>query len=126
VFKRAGHGLLIVALLCATGGHWAVWQSVAWAAMLANNARAQSLSMAIEQTFDGKHPCPICRQIAKARQSEKKSDAQPELKKLEFLLERITFVISAPAHYFLLDEPLQSAPLLNHTPPTPPPRELPA
>lgn len=126
VVRRVSHGLLIIALLCATGGHWAIWQSVAWATMLASNAQTKSLSVAIEQTFDGRHPCPICRQIAKARQSEKKSEAQPEMKKLEFSLERIAFVINAPVHFFTIDEPNLSAPLLNHAPPTPPPRGLPA
>jgi hypothetical protein len=126
VFKRFGHGLLILSLLCATGGHWAMLQSVAWATMLANNARTECLSDAISQTFDGRHPCPICLQIAKQRQSEKKSDAQLESKRLEYSLESAAFVICPPNHFFLAGERSSSAPLLTESPPTPPPRELPA
>ena len=126
VFRRFGHGLLILSLLCATGGHWAMLQSVAWATMLANNARTECLADAIAKTFDGRHPCPICRQIAQSRQSEKKSDAQLELKRLEYSLESAVFVICPPNHFFLTGERSSSAPLLTESPPTPPPREFPA
>jgi hypothetical protein len=126
VFKRFGHGLLILALLCATGGQWAMLQSVAWATMLASNARTECLSDAVAKTFDGRHPCPLCLQIAKQRQSEKKSDAQLELKRLEYSLESAGFVICPPNHFFLTGERGSSAPLLTESPPTPPPREIPA
>jgi hypothetical protein len=124
VFKRAGHGLLIVALLCATGGHLAMLQSVAWATMLAHNASTENLSTAISNTFDGRHPCPICRQLALNRQSERKSDLQVELQRLEFPLESAALVLTPPTHFFLLGEPITSAPLLTESPPTPPPRDF--
>lgn len=101
-------------------------KSVAWATMLAKNARTEPLSEAISQTFDGHHPCPLCRQIAENRQREKKSDAQPELKRLEYSLDRIAFVICPPNHFYLQSESLSSAPLLTEQPPTPPPRAFPA
>ena len=126
MFKRFGHGLLIVALLCATGGQLAMLQSVAWATMLATNARTECLADAITKTFDGRHPCPLCLQIAKQRQSEKKSDAQTESKKLEYSLESAVFVFCPPNHFFLPAERSSSAPLLTESPPTPPPREIPA
>lgn len=74
--SRAGHLLLIIALLSATSTHWVMLQSVAWAAMLADNARTNSLPAAIGKTFDGKHPYALCKQIAKGRRSERKSDQQ--------------------------------------------------
>jgi hypothetical protein len=97
-------------------------QSVAWATMLASNARTQCLSDAITKTFDGRHPCPLCRQIAQSRQSEKKSDAQLELKRLEYSLDSTVFVICPPDHFFLAGECSSSAPLLTESPPAPPPR----
>jgi hypothetical protein len=126
VFRRIGHGLLIVALLSATGGHWALLQTVAWATMLANNARTECLADAITKTFDGRHPCPMCRQIAESRQSEKKSDMQIETRKLEYPREVAVFIFTPPNHFFLLGERISSAPLLTEAPPTPPPREYPA
>jgi hypothetical protein len=118
--------MLIVALLGATGGHWALLQSVAWATMLANNARTECLADAVSNTFDGRHPCPLCRQIAQERQSEKKSDLQLESRKLEYPSESVAFIFSPPNHFFLLGERGSSALLLTEAPPTPPPREYPA
>jgi hypothetical protein len=122
VFKRLGHALLIVAVLTATGTHWLVLQSVAWTTMLASNLHATSLTQAVERTFDGKHPCCLCRQIAKTRQAERQSDVQLELKKLEFPLLSSAFVFSAPTFYWETLAPGEAGKLLNHSPPTPPPR----
>lgn len=124
MLSRAGHLLLILALLGATGGHWAALQSVAWARMLADNARVAPLSEALEKTFDGKHPCPLCKQIAKGRQNEKKSDAQVEVKKLEFLGLSTAFVILSPEHFYVVREHASKMPSLSHSPPVPPPRNL--
>jgi len=125
VFNRFGHVLLIVALLCATGSHWMMLQSVAWAAMLAENARTDSFQTALEKTFDGRHPCPLCRQIAQGRQSEKKSDQQVAVKKLEFFNQPVVFIITSPARYAVSGELDSRAALLPHSPPVPPPRSLP-
>jgi hypothetical protein len=122
VLSRIGHLLLIVALLGASGGHWAVLQSVAWAKMLADNSRTESLPAAIEKTFDGHHPCALCKQIASGRQSEKKSDAQLEMKKLEFLHQQSMVFVQSPSHFVLLGERDATGPLLAQTPPVPPPK----
>jgi len=44
VFSRIGHLLLIAGLRVATGGHWALLQTVAWTKMLADNLQTCSLS----------------------------------------------------------------------------------
>ncbi|HWF18083.1 MAG TPA: hypothetical protein VG754_02400, partial [Verrucomicrobiae bacterium] len=115
----------IVALLGATGGHWAALQSVAWARMLADNARVAPLSIALEKTFDGKHPCSLCKKIAKGRQGEKKSDAQLEVNKLEFLRSSTTFVIVSPDQFYLMGDRPASPESLTQSPPVPPPRSFP-
>jgi len=66
---------VVAALVLITGAHWAALQTVAWTTMLANNLRTQSVSEAVSHTFDGEHPCPLCRAIAAAKKSEKKSAA---------------------------------------------------
>lgn len=119
-----GHVLLIVALLCASGSHWAMLQSVAWAAMLAENARTDSFQTALVKTFDGRHPCALCRQIAQGRQSEKKTDPQLNLKKLEFFNQPVVVIINSPARFTLSRECDSTASLLPHSPPVPPPRSL--
>jgi hypothetical protein len=122
VFRRVGHLLLIIALVSATGAHWAALQSFAWAAMLADNARITSLPVAIERTFDGKHPCALCRRIAQERQNEKKSDFQSEAKKLEFLNESVVLYTSPSARFVPPTDAVDIASLLTRTPPVPPPR----
>jgi len=125
MLSRLGHLLLILALLVAAGGHWAALQSFAWARMLADNARVAPLSEAIEKTFDGKHPCELCKCIAKGRHSEKKSDTQVEVKKLEFLRQSVALVIASPTHFMLSGEREIFPSSLTQTPPVPPPRALP-
>lgn len=90
--------------------------------MLADNARLEPLSQAIEQTFDGKHPCALCKSIAKGRQSERKPDTQLEIKKLEFLRESAVIVIASPEHFILCEERAVLHSSLTETPPVPPPR----
>ena len=75
VFVRLGKILIVLALVAALGAHWALLQTVAWTTMLANNLQSHSLSQAVTDTFDGNHPCPLCRAIAAAKKSEKKSEA---------------------------------------------------
>jgi hypothetical protein len=124
VFHRLGQVLLIAAVLAASGGHWAVLQSVAWANMLAANLRAYSLSDAIERTFNGKHPCCLCSEISKGKQTEKKSDIRVELKKMEFLSARAVFVFTPHRDFEWI--PMRDSFGLNwmQEPPVPPPRSL--
>ncbi len=122
MLARFGHLVLIVALLGATGTHWAVLQSVAWATMLADNARTEPLQTALAETFDGQHPCSLCKQIAKGTQSEHKSDVRAEVKQLEFVNSAAIFSFVAPLEFRLLPELQFAGGLLPITPPIPPPR----
>ncbi len=122
MIRRIGYPLALLALFAIAGGHWAVLQSVAWATMFADNARCAPLSAAFEKTFDGKHPCPLCKKIAQGRQSEKKSDVQTELKKLEFFNQQLPFILTPSAHFILAGQRSAQAPSLSRTPPVPPPR----
>ncbi len=122
VFTRLGNLLLILALLGATGTHWVMLQSVAWATMLAENARTDSLPAALEKTFDGKHPCALCKQITKGRASEKSKDARMEFKQLEFLRQSASFALTSPAPYNLIAQDPVSMSLVTWRPPVPPPR----
>lgn len=125
MFVRVGNLLLIVALLGATGAHWAVLQSVAWATMLADHARTEDFGAAVSKTFDGKHPCALCKQVAQGRQDEKKTDAQTGLKRLEFFHRAMVFFLQPPCPFSTPVESVSAAPQLTDTPPVPPPRILP-
>ncbi len=90
--------------------------------MLADNFHTDSFTEAVHKTFDGQHPCCLCKQIAAGKKSEKKSEFPVPLRKLEFDSKRAIFVFSAPQTFTLL--PDESFPVreLTHTPRTPPPR----
>ena len=66
----------LVLILVMTGGHWMILQSVAWAKMLVDYSRHSSLKTAVEQTFDGRHPCGMCKMIQRAKQPTKKNELQ--------------------------------------------------
>mgnify|MGYP003600782286 FL=1 len=55
--------LLLLALVSAINLHLPVLQVVAWAGMIVNYSRDAEISEAIEMTFDGEHPCPMCKVI---------------------------------------------------------------
>ena len=49
-------------LVCLTLGlHWATLQAFAWTAMIVERSQTGSLTEAIQTTFDGRHPCKLCK-----------------------------------------------------------------
>jgi len=84
VLARCGKLLVVAALVLTTGLHWAALQTLAWTTMLANNLCEQTFTEAVARTFDGEHPCPLCKAIAAGKKSEKKSEAVAPTLKMEF------------------------------------------
>lgn len=125
VFRKFGNILMIAAALSAMGTHWLALQSVAWTAMLAENLHTTSWEHAIKCTFDGKHPCCLCREIARARQSEKKSDVSLELRKLDYSHTSFEFVFCAPTDFYEMRDPNDAATSLKRAPAVPPPKQFP-
>ena len=122
MFVRLGHALLIAALLVATGGHWAVLQTVAWTNMLASNLRTDPLETAVSKTFDGKHPCKLCKAISAGKKSEKKSEFPTLAKRLEFVSDRLVFVFSPPQDFRLAPDFAAFVSFASNRPLVPPPR----
>ena len=125
LFQNAVRLVLIVALFAATGGHWMVLQSVAWSAMLVQYSLGANLVSAVEQTFDGKHPCPLCKKIAQGRHDEKKSDPQVVSGKLKFCYQPVPSPLVSPGNFWQMNLGDAYSPALAHQPPVPPPRLLP-
>jgi hypothetical protein len=80
---RFGQYLLIAAMFAACGGHWLILQSMAWGGMMVEYSRTAGLTVAVEKTFDGQHPCGLCKVIQKSKGSEPKRDLQVIVSKLE-------------------------------------------
>jgi len=124
VFAQFGRFCVIVALVLTTGAHWAALQTVAWTTMLADHLRTDSLSEAVTRTFDGRHPCSLCKAIAAGKKSEKKNEFTLQTQKLEFPPSPKNFVLVAPSCFRLLPQTDTFAESLVFQPPVPPPRNL--
>ncbi len=62
----------VLLLVLTLGLHWALLQTVAWTGMLVSYSRDGSLTEAVSKTFDGKHPCCMCKAIESGRKAEQK------------------------------------------------------
>ena len=54
------------------GLHWSLLQTVAWVGMAVQFSKSDTLANAISKTFDGQHPCSLCKVVKHGRQ---KSDS---------------------------------------------------
>jgi hypothetical protein len=115
---------LIALLLASAGGGWALLQTAAWTGMVIRFSESTTLKDALNKTFDGEHPCCLCKAIAAAKKSEKKAPASLELKKLEFLRAEAGAVLPPGPGNERVPSPAFSAESLTQRPPTPPPRRF--
>jgi hypothetical protein len=91
----------VVLLTCLSlGMHWAVLQGVAWTGMFLANLNQGTVTEAVEKTFDGEHPCPLCLAV-KEGQKKEKDDSKPlaakSVKKFEAVLVAETRLVAPPA-----------------------------
>jgi hypothetical protein len=111
-------------LVLSLGLHWGLLQTVAWTGMLINNSRAGPFKEAVSKTFDGEHPCCLCKAIKQGRAEERKQRQQkPENGlKIEFPLPAESMVLIAPevAEDLIRSNVLRASFFVE--PPTPPPR----
>lgn len=94
---------ILLALVLSLGLHWTVLQSAAWVGMIVSYSQEGSLGEALEKTFDGEHPCELCRMIdrgtsAGSESGEEQSPPAPSkdvVKKIEL------FSTLAPSFFFV-------------------------
>lgn len=84
MFIRGGKWLVVLALVVTTGGHWFLLQSAAWVGMAVSYSQSDSFTTALKKTFDGNHPCNLCKMVKAGKASEKKRDLQKLDVKFEF------------------------------------------
>jgi hypothetical protein len=66
VLHRVVRGLLLISVLVSVGTHTVVLQTVAWTKMAVEFSQRSSLQTSLTDTFDGRHPCSICRSLKSA------------------------------------------------------------
>lgn len=124
VFARCGKIFVVLALVLTTGTHWIALQTVAWTTMLAANLTTSSFTEALSDTFDGEHPCCLCKAIKAGKKAEKNSEAMAPALKMEFPLATEKIRLFAPSAFRLLPPENVFAEPLSHQPPLPPPRSF--
>lgn len=62
IFRLILMSLLALRLL---GGDVAMLQVVAWTGMIVSRTAESGVAAAVESTFDGEHPCPLCTALKK-------------------------------------------------------------
>lgn len=72
----------VLVLVLTLGLHWALLQTVAWTGMLVSYSRDGSFTEAVSKTFDGQHPCCMCKAIKQGRTEEKQQEKIAPVNKL--------------------------------------------
>lgn len=113
--------LALIAAVQILGGHWMALQSVAWVGMVIDYSKSTSLTTAIEKTFDGGHPCELCKTVNKGRTEEQKDASMKLVVKFEAVL-TVQVAMAVPAAQ-LWEYPRlwETHAALAFPPPTPPP-----
>jgi hypothetical protein len=100
-------------------------QSAAWATMLVNSLRTDSLPQAVTNTFDGNHPCPLCKAIAKGQSSQKKTELLLNPIRIVFLPMTRESALIAPERFQMVRITSDTFAQTPANPPlTPPPRAI--
>lgn len=117
-----GRRFVVLALVLVTGGHWALLQTVAWVGMAVSYSQESTLREALVKTFDGQHPCQLCKVVRHGEKAAQNKDAPKPMTKLD--------LFAGSAHSTLLPLPrflfeTNRSPLIaarRDSPPTPPPK----
>ncbi len=114
----------VTLLVLSLGLHWAILQTVAWTGMLISYSRSSGLSEGISRTFDGQHPCPLCRLVTEGRAKERQPNPQTPAtsSKLDPALPWFPFAYDFAGRFENPRHPDRFALKRRESPPKPPPR----
>jgi hypothetical protein len=116
---------IMLALVLSLGLHWTVLQSAAWVGMVVAYSKDASFGEALEKTFDGEHPCPLCKIVETGSQTDDENDKQTapaKIKKIDLMLATIEALVvpapDAPDYLPHMQHPVSR----EYAPAVPPPR----
>lgn len=87
-------------------------------------SKRTALCQAIAQTFDGAHPCSLCKVVSKGKDSEKKQTLQSPSPKIDMICAPLANRIPRPFVPFEYAAGDRFSFELGRSPPVPPPRSL--
>jgi hypothetical protein len=111
--------LLCAALLSSLGTPVVLVQGFAWARMAVRFARRDGVKRSLDETFDGRHPCALCRMVGRAARPGPTLAARPEPRPEAALPARPVLVARVEARP--VEAPAASARPSRASPPDAPP-----
>lgn len=110
-------------LIAVIGIQWILLQSVAWTGMIIVYAQTATLREAVLKTFDGKHPCQLCKVVEKGKKAEQeKQSKRMRSARLDFFCGHDPVMVAQPPPFeFEILQTLHSRARFE-TPIVPPPR----
>lgn len=113
----------VIAMLNICGGPRLMLQSVAWAGMLIKYSQQTSLAEAVAETFDGDHPCNLCKGIQQDGETDQDQNVPVEKKwDLKVVASTRPRTIYLTVTFALQPVVSQQAFAWAEAPPVPPPR----
>lgn len=90
--------------------------------MIVSYSRDASLSVAISKTFDGLHPCKLCKFVQEKKHTNKDHPFDKQIKKIDLMVYQKEGLLDPPSVQVGIGfEPIAVTPPLK-LPPTPPPK----
>ena len=121
--------IAVLGCLHLCGGHWGVMQVIAWSNMIVDYSARDGLIEGAKKTFDGEHPCCMCKAIAEGKKKESPDNKLPQGSQGLVLKECVLTPIVRLSPPAPLDRVVLSVPdpdrhgrSFGHRPPVPPPR----
>ena len=114
---------MVCLLSWSLGFQWFCLQSVAWASMLVERTVQSDWREAVRTTFDGRHPCQLCRVVQSAQSEDGDSTDPIQVPQFELLCGGAStpWVESRPRPVPQFGDPVM-IPQRRLRPPIPPPR----
>lgn len=123
--QRLAKLAVVLTLTLSLGAHWTFLQSVAWVGMVVNYSHDATLGEAFSKTFDGQHPCKLCKFVQAGKAAEKKQNAEKPKKELDKSLPVArAFALYPPGLEPLTFSASQPADARVEPPPIPPPKRV--
>jgi hypothetical protein len=100
-------------------------QSVAWSRMLVAYSRGGQFISAVTKTFDGRHPCSLCKQIQRAKNGEPRPERAVEVEnQAAFVAPALAALMRNEGVSWNLEIPEWRGSVRAEQPVTPPPRSV--
>jgi len=122
--RRLTHLVVLGAFVFSCGGQWAALQVLAWGNMIREYSQMVPLTQAVEMTFSGQYPCPICKAIAERKNAEQQKEMTLAKYDKQFPLPAVATLAQPLVSEVTYAEAVFVFSTRTESPPAPPPRGL--